>query len=216
LEDNGSGYIPSNHFQCRKTIYMTRNVLLSLILCFALKIATAQHTHFASTQYLPPTDSLVVKKLEQWQDLKFGMIIHWGLYAQAGIIESWSLCSEEWISRDSTADYAKYKEWYWNLNKKFNPEKFDPDQWAKAAKDAGMGYVVFTTKHHDGFNMFDTHQTDFKITNGPFGKHRKSNVALHVFDAFRRQGLMIGAYYSKLWPKEEVCYWVLDQVRTAC
>jgi alpha-L-fucosidase len=160
-------------------------------------VAIAQHEHPTSSQYQWPTDPLVSKKLTAWQDLKFGMIIHWGLYAEAGIIESWSLCSEEWITRDSTSDYGKYKEWYWGLNKKFNPQKFNPEQWAKAAKDAGMKYLVFTTKHHDGFNMFDTKQTDFKITNGPFAQHPKSNVALHVFDAFRKEGMMIGAYFSK-------------------
>jgi alpha-L-fucosidase len=119
------------------------------------------------------------------------------------------LCSEEWISRDSTADYDEYKKWYWNLSKKFNPVKFDPQQWAKAAKDAGMRYLVFTTKHHDGFNMFDTKYSDFKITSGPFTNHPKANVAKHVFDAFRKEGMMIGAYYSKpdwhceyyWWPK---------------
>jgi alpha-L-fucosidase len=160
-------------------------------------VAIAQHEHPTSSQYQWPTDPLVSKKLTAWQDLKFGMIIHWGLYAEAGIIESWSLCSEEWITRDSASDYGKYKEWYWGLNKTFNPQKFNPEQWAKAAKDAGMKYLVFTTKHHDGFNMFDTKQTDFKITNGPFAQHPKSNVALHVFDAFRKEGMMIGAYFSK-------------------
>jgi alpha-L-fucosidase len=176
---------------------MTRKFLFSFSLCFMFGVTIAQHEHPTSSQYQWPTDPLVSKKLTAWQDLKFGMIIHWGLYAEAGIIESWSLCSEEWITRDSASDYGKYKAWYWGLNKKFNPQKFNPEQWAKAAKDAGMKYLVFTTKHHDGFNMFDTKQTDFKITNGPFAQHAKSNVALHVFDAFRKEGMMIGAYFSK-------------------
>jgi alpha-L-fucosidase len=176
---------------------MTRKFLFSFSLCFMFGVTLAQHEHPTSSQYQWPTDPLVSKKLTAWQDLKFGMIIHWGLYAEAGIIESWSLCSEGWITRDSASDYGKYKEWYWGLNKTFNPQKFNPEQWAKAAKDAGMKYLVFTTKHHDGFNMFDTKQTDFKITNGPFAQHPKSNVALHVFDAFRKEGMMIGAYFSK-------------------
>lgn len=167
----------------------------------------AQQEHPTSSEYEWPTDPLVSKKLEAWQDLKFGMIIHFGIYAEAGIIESWSLVSEDWISRDSTADYATYKKWYWDLSKKFNPQKFDPQQWARAAKDAGMRYVVFTTKHHDGFNMFDTKQTDFKITNGPFGTNPKANVAFHVFDAFRKEGMMIGAYYSKPDWHSEYYWW---------
>ena len=186
---------------------MTTRILLLLVLFALAGKLNGQHAHPTSSQYEWPTDPLVRKKLESWRDLKFGMIIHWGIYAEAGIIESWSICSEEWISRDSTADYAKYKEWYWSLNSKFNPQKFDPDQWASAAKDAGMGYLVFTTKHHDGFNMFDTRQSDFKITNGPFASHPKSNVAFHVFDAFRKQGMMIGAYYSKPDWHSEYYWW---------
>jgi alpha-L-fucosidase len=156
-----------------------------------------------------PTDPLVKTKLDKWQDLKFGMIIHWGLYAVPGIVESWTLCSEDWIERDSMSNYGDYKKWYWGLQKDFNPTKFNPEQWAAVAKDAGMKYVVFTTKHHDGFSMFDTKQTDFKISAGPFKNHPKADVAKHVFEAFRKNDLMIGAYFSKpdwhteyyWWPK---------------
>ncbi len=172
-----------------------------------VNVVIGQHLHPTSAQYQWPTNPLVSKKLETWRDQKFGMIIHWGLYAEAGIIESWSLCSEEWISRDSSSDYAEYKKWYWDLSKKFNPVKFNPGQWAQAAEDAGMRYLVFTTKHHDGFNMFDTRQTDFKITNGPFGKNPQANVARHVFDAFRKKGIMIGAYYSKPDWHSEYYWW---------
>jgi len=134
------------------------------------------------------------------------MIIHWGLYAVPGIIESWSLCSEDWVRRDSNSYYGDYKKWYWGLQKDFNPVNFDPQQWASAAKAAGMKYVVFTTKHHDGFCMFDTRQTDFKITNGPFKNNPKANIARYVFDAFRSEGFMIGAYFSKPdWHSEN--YW---------
>ena len=166
--------------------------------------------HVAREQaYQWPEDAEVKEKLENWRDLKFGMIIHWGIYAVPGIIESWALCSEDWIERDSTVSYNDFKEWYWGLKEEFNPVDFDPDQWATVADEAGMGYVVFTTKHHDGFNMFDTRQTDFKITDGPFADHPKSNVAKHVFDSFRKKDFMIGAYFSKpdwhteyyWWPK---------------
>jgi alpha-L-fucosidase len=183
-------------------------MFISVVFCLALSFPMhGQHTHPASQQYQWPEDTLVRKKLDLWQDQKFGMIIHWGLYAQAGIIESWSLCSEEWISRDSTSDYDEYKKWYWNLSKEFNPVKFNPEQWAKTAKDGGMRYLVFTTKHHDGFSMFDTGQTDFKITNGPFSSHPKANVALHVFNAFRKEGIMIGAYFSKPDWHSEYYWW---------
>ncbi|XOV94129.1 MAG: alpha-L-fucosidase [Bacteroidota bacterium] len=172
-----------------------QSLIAWLFLC-TLQV-NAQPPHQGEQPYQWPEDEAVSKKLEDWRDQKFGMIIHWGLYAVPGIIESWALCSEDWIYRDSTSSYCDFKEWYWGLKDEFNPEKFDPDQWAEVADNAGMRYLVFTTKHHDGFNMFDTRQTDFKITNGPFASHPKSNVAKYVFEAFRKKDFMIGAYFSK-------------------
>ena len=184
-------------------IYTT--ILLSTI--FFAGVNAQQNVHPQSTQYEWPTDSKVKEKLDKWQDQKFGMIIHWGLYAVPGIIESWELCSEDWINRpDSNRSYEDYKKWYWGLKKDFNPVNFDPEQWAKAGKEAGMRYLVFTTKHHDGFCMFDTKQTDFKISNGPFANNPKADVAKYVFDAFRKNDFMIGAYFSKPdWHSEN--YW---------
>lgn len=177
------------------------------IVWFTILIHFAGNTQPATYQW--PTDPAVKAKLDKWQDLKFGMIIHWGLYAVPGIVESWTLCSEDWIDRDSNSNYGDYKKWYWGLQKDFNPTKFNPEHWAGVAKDAGMKYVVFTTKHHDGFCMFDTKETDFKISAGPFKDNPKADVAKHVFDAFRKNDLMIGAYFSKpdwhtpyyWWPK---------------
>ncbi|MBK6975981.1 MAG: alpha-L-fucosidase [Cytophagaceae bacterium] len=174
------------------------NTLKTLFFILILNSALAQNTlHPSSNLYEYPKDPLVAQKLEQWRDQKFGMIIHWGVYAVPGIIESWSICNEDWITRDSASRYDDYKKWYWGLSEKFNPTKFDPDHWAQAAKNAGMKYVVFTTKHHDGFNMFDTQFSDYKISNGPFKENPKADVAKYVFDAFRKQNMMIGAYYSK-------------------
>lgn len=185
-------------FQCALT--------LCFLFCSSLAF-TQGNIHHQSSTYEWPTDSSVRKKLELWQDQKFGMIIHWGLYAVPGMIESWALCSEDWIERDSASSYDKFKDWYWGLKKDFNPVKFDPDQWASAAHDAGMKYVVFTTKHHDGFNMFDTKQTDFKITSGPFSNNPKANVTKYVFEAFRKQDFMIGAYFSKPDWHSEYFWW---------
>ena len=184
------------------TLTTKRLSMRTLIISFfvLLTIATQaqdQGVHPQSTTYEWPTDPAVKEKLEHWRDQKFGMIIHWGLYAVPGMIESWALCSEDWVTRDTNSDYGEFKNWYWGLKKDFNPTQFNPDQWAQAAKDAGMRYLVFTTKHHDGFCMFDTKQTDFKISNGPFANNPKANVAKYVFDAFRQKGLMIGAYFSK-------------------
>lgn len=177
-------------------------LLSKFFLCAVFAAATVstfaqQNVHPQSSTYQWPEEPEVKAKLESWRDLKFGIILHWGLYAVPGIMESWNLCSEDWIERDSNIAYPDYKKWYWGQAQNFNPVNFDPESWAKAAKEAGMRYVVFTTKHHDGFNMFDTKQTDFKISAGPFKNNPKADVAKYVFDAFRRQNFMIGAYFSK-------------------
>ena len=144
-----------------------------------------------------PTDPAVLEKLDQWQDLKFGVLMHWGVYATQGMVESWAICNEEWIRRPEGSVYEDYKKWYWDLSKEFNPVKFNPDQWADVFSKAGMKYMIFTTKHHDGFCMFDTQYTDFSIAKGPFASNPKKDVAKHVFDAFRKKDFMIGAYFSK-------------------
>ena len=153
--------------------------------------------------WFQPADAAVQQKLSQWQDYKFGLMMHWGTYSQWGVVESWSICPEDegWTQRRGPyADsYNNYVQHYTDLQKTFNPVRFDPSKWAAAAKDAGMKYVVFTTKHHDGFCMFDTKQTDYKITSQscPFSSNPRSNVAAAIFDTFRQQGFMIGAYFSK-------------------
>ncbi len=182
-------------------------VVLAILILFSFKMVAQPNVHNQSTVYEWPKDSLVNSKLDKWQDKKFGMIIHWGLYSVPGIIESWSLCSESWIERDSTVSYDNYKKWYWDLSKSFNPVKFNPEQWAQAAHDAGMRYVVFTTKHHDGFAMFDTKQTEFSIAQGPFKNNPRADVAKYVFDAFRKKDFMIGAYFSKPDWHSEYYWW---------
>ncbi|PLX04193.1 MAG: alpha-L-fucosidase [Marinilabiliales bacterium] len=179
---------------------MKRYFLFSLILFFSLS-AFSQHE---PQKYVPETDSLVLQKLEQWQNMKFGLLMHWGAYSQWGIVESWSICPEDygWCERkkgSSPENYFEYVKEYENLKTTFNPVNFDPEKWAKAAKNAGMKYVVFTTKHHDGFSMFDTQLTDYKVTDSacPFYSNPKSNITKEVFNAFRDQGLWTGAYFSK-------------------
>jgi len=173
---------------------------LTFILTFLLITLSSQAQHEYSKKYYSPTDPLVVQKLEDWQDLKFGLLMHWGPYSQWGVVESWSICSEDegWCKRPEE-DYTGYKKKYEGLQNTFNPTQFDPSKWAKAAAGAGMKYVVFTTKHHDGFCMFNTKYTDYKITDPktPFSKNPKANIAKEVFNAFRAEGLWAGAYFSK-------------------
>lgn len=157
------------------------------------------HEQSKASDYVWPTDTDVLKKIDQWQDQKFGVLFHWGLYSVPGIVESWSICSEDvdWIPRDTTMSYDDYKKWYWSLKDSLNPVNFNPEQWADVMKDAGMKYMIFTTKHHDGFCMFDSKYTDFSIAHGAFKNNPRSNVAYHVFNAFREKGFMIGCYFSK-------------------
>jgi len=180
-----------------------KKTILTLALLVILSAGNNLVGQHHDQKYYPPTDTLVLKKLAWWQDIKFGLLMHWGTYSQWGIVESWSLCpeDEDWCTRrgEHSKDYFEYRRAYENLIRTFNPVDFDPTKWAKAAKDAGMRYVVFTTKHHDGFCMFDTKETDYRITskNCPFSSNPKANIAKEIFDAFRAQGMGIGAYFSK-------------------
>ena len=128
------------------------------------------------------------KRVAWFTDARFGMFIHWGLYAIPA--------RGEWVrsvERIPKEDYMPYFS-------QFNPVDFQPKQWAKAAKDAGMKYVVLTAKHHDGFCLFDSQYTDFKSTNTPFGR----DIVKEFVEAVREEGLKVGLYYSLLdWYHED-------------
>jgi alpha-L-fucosidase len=124
---------------------------------------------------------LILKTKNKWfNDVRFGMFIHWGIYSIPA--------KGEWVrfyDDISIEDYDKYAE-------QFNPVDFDPKEWAKTARNAGMRYVVFTTKHHDGFCMYDSKYTDFKITNTPYGR----DITAELVEAFRAEEIKIGFYHS--------------------
>ena len=172
------------------------NFFIILFPLIAFSQADNSYVHGQSDGYVWPSDSAVLEKLDSWQDKKFGVLLHWGLYSVPGIVESWSICSEDWITRPID-NYEEYKQWYWGLANEFSPEQFNPVEWARIMQDAGMKYMIFTTKHHDGFCMFDSRYTDFSIAKGPFSQNPLRNVAKHVFEAFRDRDFMIGAYFSK-------------------
>lgn len=111
---------------------------------------------------------------------RFGMFIHWGLYAMPA--------RHEWIKNIEKIPEAKYDLYF----KYFNPDLFDPKEWARKAKAAGMKYAVLTTKHHEGFCLFDSQFTDYKATNTPIGK----DLVKEYVEAFRAEGLKVGFYYS--------------------
>lgn len=179
-----------------------KTIISTLLFYTASPLLYGQH-HNVSDGYIAPTDPLVQQNLTEWQDLKFGLFMHWGTYSQWGIVESWSLCPEDegWTQRkgEHADSYFEYVKAYENLQTTFNPTAFNPEKWAQAAKQAGMKYVVFTTKHHDGFAMFDTQQNDYKITSDktPFSGNPRANVTKEIFEAFREDGFKIGAYFSK-------------------
>ena len=114
---------------------------------------------------------------------RFGMFIHWGLYAQPS--------QHEWILSVDKIDPALYEKKYFA---RFNPTHYDPRVWAKAARAAGMKYVVITAKHHEGFCLWDSAYTDFKATNTAYGK----DLLAPFVEAFRAEGLRVGLYYSLL------------------
>jgi len=174
----------------------------------AASILTAQAQDVQSTQkmkdsYIAPEEPGVMEHVREWQDYKFGMFIHWGIYSELGVIESWSLVPQpiSWMyraRRERGMSYDEYVAFYHNLYRSFNPTQFDPGKWADAASYAGMKYMVFTTKHHDGFCMFDTKATDYKVTSKdcPYGRSSNPNIAKEVFQAFRERGIKPGAYFS--------------------
>lgn len=173
----------------------------SLIIGVVLGCAGGGLAQYDAEDWVKPGEPAVLEKLEQWQDIKFGLFMHWGAYSQWGVVESWTLCTEDWVSRDfgRHGRYDLYKEDYRNLYKTFNPVAFDPGKWRKAAEQAGMKYVVFTTKHHDGFCMFDTKTTGYRITSPEcaFSSHPRADITKEIFDSFRKHDFMIGAYFSK-------------------
>jgi len=157
----------------------------------------------ASKEYTPPNDPAVLKKLQKWQDEKLGLLITWGTYSQWGIVESWTLCPERhaWNRRSgpfANDDYA-YKTSYEALMSTFNPARFNPDKWAAGVKDAGVKYVLIMSKHHDGFCMWNTATTDYRITSPrcPFHSDSRADVIRETSAAFRKAGLSTGIYFSK-------------------
>ena len=119
-----------------------------------------------------------------YRDAKFGMFIHWGPYSLASVEASWPIMEPK-VGGISEAEYRE-------LPKRFNPVKFEPQAFVELARSAGQEYMVFTTKHHDGFCMFDSSYTDYKITNTPYGK----DIVKQLAAAAQRADMPLGFYYS--------------------
>ena len=119
---------------------------------------------------------------ERWVKNRFGMFIHWGIYSLPA--------RGEWVRAVEKTTREDYRRYFDN----FNPDRYNPQEWAHCAKKAGMRYAVITTKHHDGFCLWDTKHTEFKVTNTPYGK----DLLRPFVDAFRQAGIRVGLYYSLL------------------
>lgn len=126
------------------------------------------------------TDRQKTERMEWWTDARFGMFIHWGLYALPA--------RHEWVKNKERINNDTYQKYF----DEFNPDLFEPKKWAKAAKAAGMKYAVLTTKHHEGFCLFDSKYTDYKATN----TSAKRDLVKEYVEAFKAEGIKVGFYYS--------------------
>ncbi|HBC78975.1 MAG TPA: alpha-L-fucosidase [Bacteroidales bacterium] len=146
--------------------------LLTILLLITSQMAPAQ---------LPKeTEAQKTQRMKWWTDARFGMFIHWGLYALPA--------RHEWVKNRERLTTEQYQKYFEN----FNPDLYNPKEWARMAKEAGMKYVVLTAKHHEGFCNWDSKFTDYKSTNTPFGR----DIIRDYVDAFRAEGIKVGFYYS--------------------
>ncbi|MBN1996720.1 alpha-L-fucosidase [candidate division KSB1 bacterium] len=138
------------------------------------------YTAFAVAADRQETEQQRQERMKWWTEARFGMFIHWGLYAMPA--------RHEWVKNRERIPDEDYQI-YFDL---FHPDLYNPEQWAKAAKNAGMKYFVVTAKHHEGFCLWDSKYTDYKVTNTPYGK----DLLKPMVEAFRAEGLKVGFYYS--------------------
>lgn len=172
------------------------------------------HDYTEADSYRYPTQPEVLKHLHWFRGLKLGFMMHWAPCCQLGTFESWPLSDGDgdWARKDlESMEGEALKEMYWNTNRTFQPVHFKPEDFAVLAKECGFRYLLFTTKHHDGFCMFDTETTDYKITapDCPFHTSPYADVTASLYEAFRKEGLAISVYFSKPdWHNDD--YWHKD------
>jgi len=150
---------------------------LSIIALTFLLLIISQ---YSQAQLPKETEAQKIQRMKWWTDARFGMFIHWGLYALPA--------RHEWVKNYERLTNEQYQKYF----EAFNPDLYDPHEWARQAKAAGMKYVVITAKHHEGFCLFDSKFTDYKATNTPIGK----DLIKEYVEAFRAEGLKVGFYYS--------------------
>jgi alpha-L-fucosidase len=167
-------------------VRLPRPLLLALALA-----ATAAPRAAAQRDYLSETPAEKDARMQWWRDARFGMFIHWGLYAvPAGTYHGERVAGiGEWIMQRAKIPISEYEQYA----RQFDPEKFDAQAWADLARDAGMKYIVITSKHHDGFNLFPSKVSDYDIADRtPFERDPLKELA----EAARKDGLRLGFYHS--------------------
>jgi len=155
-------------------------IAFHFLLFFALHCASIRGLAQAKPSIGSETSAQKTRRMQWWTEGRFGMFIHWGLYALPA--------RHEWVKNHERIDNQHYGKYFEN----FNPDHFEPKKWAKAARAAGMKYAVLTTKHHEGFCLFDSKFTDYKATKTAAGR----DLVKEYVDAFRAEGIRIGFYYS--------------------
>lgn len=164
-----------------------KNIKFSLLIA-GLFLAFIQCTQNTSKDYLQETQEQKDARMKWWREARFGLFIHWGLYAiPAG---EWNGKTEyaEWIRNEAQIPIETYDQFV----KQFNPVKFNADEWVKMAKNAGMKYIVITSKHHDGFCLFDSKYTDYDVMSTPF----RRDILKELSDVCRVNGIKMCWYHS--------------------
>ncbi|MGJ1203351.1 alpha-L-fucosidase [Sphingobacterium lactis] len=157
---------------------MKRTVSYILLLLLSCSQAIAQHSDWKEESVANKEE-----RMKWWREGRFGMFIHWGLYALPA--------RHEWVQSREKIDHETYRKNYFDL---FNPDLYNPTEWARAAKEAGMKYVVLTAKHHEGFCLWDSKTTDFNAAKTPYGK----DLIKPFVDACKAEGLKVGFYFSMI------------------
>jgi alpha-L-fucosidase len=178
---------------------MKKNYLCILLLILLVSLISlcscADKAGKAQKGWIDPLDETPEQRdarMGWWREARFGLFIHWGVYAvPAGTYHGERIGGiGEWIMRNAKIPVAEYR----SYAREFNPVRYDPAAWVKMAKDAGMRYIVITSKHHDGFALFDSEVTDWDVVDAsPYGK----DLLKPLVKAAKEQGLKIGFYYSQ-------------------
>ncbi|HEX8020921.1 alpha-L-fucosidase [Mucilaginibacter sp.] len=171
-----------------------KRIFVTLIVCIAVN-------GFSFAQIISPADSLmgatILSKrpdpgMRKWRENRFGQFIHWGLYAVTG--GQWKgknyPTSAEWLKVDAGISTAEYAE----IIHQFNPQKYNPAEWAHMAKNMGVKYVIITTKHHEGFCLWPSSFTDFSVASTPY----KKDLLMPFVKAYQKEGIDVYFYYSIL------------------